>query len=87
MITRVELNQYRRMSDHHRRSPEAKAFRMRLEEALAALPPSWRKVVFLRYCLRLSWVSVALRSNYSRRQVFRIDKKACKMLAEPRGAP
>lgn len=82
MITRIELQQYRRMTDHHRRSPEARAFRRRLEEALAALPPTWRQVVFLHYCLRLGWVAVSMRMHYSRRQVIRINNKACKLLAE-----
>jgi len=82
MITRIELQQYRRMTDHHRRSPEARAFRRRLDAALEALPPTHRKLIVLRYCCRLSWVAVAMRMNYSRPQVFRIDKKACKLLAE-----
>lgn len=82
MITRVELQQYRRMTDHHRRSPEAKAFRRKLEEALAALPEEYRKLVVLRYCCRLGWEAVAMRMHYSRRQIFRIDEKICKLLAE-----
>ena len=82
MITRIELQEYRRTTDHHRRSPEAQAFRRRLEEALAALPPTERQVIFMHYCLRLGWVAVALRLNYSESQVKRIHKKACKLLAE-----
>ena len=82
MITRVELQQYRRMTDHHRRSPEAKAFRRKLEEALAELPEEYRRLVVLRYCCRLPWEAVAIRMHYSRPQIFRLDKKICKMLAE-----
>lgn len=82
MITRIELQQYRRLTDHHRRSPEARAFRRRLDAALDELPPVWARIIFLRYCCRLSWVAVGMRTNYSRAQVLRIDKKACKQLAE-----
>ena len=82
MITRLELQRYRRMTDHHRRSPEAKAFRRKLEAALAALPPDLQRLIVLRYCLRLSWRSVAMKMNYSEPQIFRLDKKACKALEE-----
>lgn len=82
MITRVELQQYRRLTDHHRRAPEARAFRRRLEEALAELPPIERRLVFLRYCCRLSWVSVGMRIHYSERQARRLDRKICKYLEE-----
>lgn len=81
MITRVELQQYRRLTDHHRRSPEAKAFRRKLEEALAALPPTHRRLVFLRYCCRLSWVAVGMKIHYSERQARRLDREICKLLA------
>lgn len=82
MITRIELKHYRRLTDHHRRAPEAKAFRRELEEALAALPPEQRRLVFLRYCCRLSWVAVGMRMHYSERQVRRLDRKVCKALEE-----
>ena len=80
MITRIELQHYRRLTDHHRRAPEARAFRRRLEEALVELPPIERRLVFLRYCCRLSWVSVGLRIHYSERQCRRLDKMICKKL-------
>ncbi len=80
MITRVELQQYRRTTDHHRRSPENKAFRRRLEEALKGMPSELRRLIVFRYCLRLSWVAVALRMHYSERQVYRLDRIACKEL-------
>lgn len=82
MITRIELQRYRRLTDHHRRSPEARAFRRRLEEAIAVLPPIERRLVFLRYCCRLSWVAVAMRIHYSERQTRRLDRKICKELEE-----
>lgn len=81
MITRVELQQYRRMTDHHRRSPEAKAFRRKLDNALAALPEEYRKLVVLRYCCRLSWVAVGMKIHYSERQARRLDREICKLLA------
>lgn len=80
MITRIELQHYRRLTDHHRRAPEARAFRCRLEDALAELPPIERRLVFLRYCCRLSWVSVGMRIHYSERQARRLDRKICKKL-------
>ena len=82
MITRVELQQYRRLTDHHRRAPEAKAFRRELEAALEHMPPEYRRLVFLRYCCRLSWVSVGMRMYYSERQCRRLDRKICKILEE-----
>lgn len=82
MITRIELQQYRRMTGHHRRAPEARAFRRRLDEALEDLPEEYRRMVVLRYCCRLSWEAVAMRMHYSRPQIFRIDKKVCKLLEE-----
>lgn len=82
MITRIELQQYRRMTDHHRRAPEAKAFRRRLESALERMPYEYRRLVFLRYCCRLSWVSVGMRMYYSERQCRRLDKIVCKILEE-----
>jgi hypothetical protein len=82
MITRLELLQYRRLTDHHRRAPEAKAFRRRLEAAMEQMAPVERRLVFLRYCCRLSWVSVGMRIHYSERQARRLDRKICKMLEE-----
>lgn len=82
MITRLELQQYRRLTDHHRRAPEARAFRRRLEAALLDLTPVERRLVFLRYCCRLSWVSVGMRIHYSERQARRLDRKICKYLEE-----
>ena len=82
MITRAELQQYRRLTDHHRRAPEARAFRRELEAALECMPPEYRRLVFLRYCCRLSWVSVAMRMYYSERQCRRLDRKICKILEE-----
>lgn len=82
MITRLELLQYRRLTDHHRRAPEARAFRRRLEAALSDLTPVERRLVFLRYCCRLSWLSVSMRIHYSERQARRLDRKICKKLEE-----
>ena len=82
MITRIELLQYRRTTDHHRRSPDNKAFRRRLEAAMAELAPIERRLVFLRYCCRLSWVAVGMRIHYSERQCRRLDRKICKQLEE-----
>lgn len=82
MITRVELQQYRRTNDRHRRSPENRSFRRRLEAALELMPPEYRRLVFLRYCCRLSWVSVGMRMYYSERQCRRLDRKICKLLEE-----
>lgn len=82
MITRLELLQYRRLTDHHRRAPEAKAFRRRLEAAMEQMTPVERRLVFLRYCCRLSWVSVGLRIHYSERQARRLDRKICRELEE-----
>lgn len=82
MISRIELLQYRRANDRHRRSPENKAFRRRLEEAMAELAPIERRLVFLRYCCRLSWVAVGMRIHYSERQCRRLDRKICKRLEE-----
>jgi len=82
MITRIELQQYRRLTDHHRRAPEARAFRRRLEDALRTLPPIERRLVFLRYCCRLSWVAVGMRIHYSERQCRRRDREICKKLEE-----
>lgn len=81
MITRLELQQYRRTDDRHRRSPESRAFRRRLDAAMEQLPPVERRLVFLRYCCRLSWVSVGMRIHYSERQCKRIDRKI-RMLLE-----
>lgn len=82
MITRLELLSYRRLTDHHRRAPEAKAFRRRLEAAMEQMTPVERRLVFLRYCCRLSWVSVGMRIHYSERQARRLDRKICKYLEE-----
>ena len=82
MISRLELQQYRRTDDRHRRSPENKAFRRRLDAAMEQLPPIERRLVFLRYCCRLSWVAVGLRIHYSERQCRRLDRKICKRLEE-----
>ena len=82
MITRPELQQYRRMTDHHRRAPEARAFRRKLEAALAGLPRELQQLIVLRYCLRLSWRAVAMKMSYSDRQIYRLDKKARKALEE-----
>jgi len=81
MITRIELQQYRRMTDHHRRSPEAKAFRRRLEAAMDEMPPEYRQIVLLRYCCRLSWRAVGMRMHYSESHVrCYLNKKVIKML-------
>ena len=80
MITRLELQQYRRMTDHHRRAPEARAFRRKLEAALAGLPRELQRLVVLRYCLRLSWRAVATKMNYSERQIYRMGKRALNAL-------
>jgi RNA polymerase sigma factor (sigma-70 family) len=82
MITRLELQQYRRANDRHRRSPENKAFRRRLDAAMAELQPVERHVVFLRYCCRLSWVAVGMRIHYSEAQTRRIDRKVRRKLEE-----
>ena len=82
MITRLELQQYRRTDDRHRRSPEHRAFRRRLDAAMAELQPIERRLVFLRYCCRLSWVSVGMRIHYSERQCRRLDRNICKQLEE-----
>ena len=82
MITRLQLQQYRRTTDHHRRSPENQRFRRELEAALAALSPIERRLIVLRYCRRLSWVAVSMRLHYCERQVRRLDKTACKKLEE-----
>lgn len=82
MITRAELERYRRMTDHHRRSPEAKAFRRKLEAAIKTLPRDLQRIVVFRYCLRLSWTTVAMKIPCGERTVFRLDKKACKALEE-----
>lgn len=82
MITRIELQQYRRTDDRHRRTPENKAFRRRLEAAMAELAPIERRLVFLRYCCRLSWVAVGMRIHYSERQARRLDRAICKKLEE-----
>ena len=82
MITRTELLQYRRTTDHHRRSPDNRAFRRRLEAAMEQMTPVERRLVFLRYCCRLSWVSVGMRIHYSERQARRLDRKICKYLEE-----
>lgn len=86
MITRTDLKRYRRMTDHHRRAPWAKAFQAELAAALNGLPPQLRRLVILRYIRRKSWVSVEMQMNYSRAQVFRLNRKACAMLAAPIGA-
>lgn len=78
MISRIELQQYRRLTDHHRRTPEARAFRRRLEAVMEKLPPIERRLLFLRYCCRLSWVAVGMRIHYSERQCRRLDRKICK---------
>lgn len=82
MITRAQLEAYRRLTDHHRRSPAAKAFRRELEAALAALPRDLKRLIVLRYCLRFSWRSVAMKMNYSEPHIFRLHKKSCKVLEE-----
>lgn len=82
MITRLELQHYRRLSDHHRRSPEARAFRRRLEAEMAKLPYIERRLLFLRYCCRLSWVAVSMRLHYSEAHIYRINKRLLKKLEE-----
>ena len=82
MITRVELQQYRRTTDHHRRSPENREFRRRLEAEMETLSPVERRLIFLRYCCRLGWVAVGMRIHYSERQCRRLDRKICKQLEE-----
>lgn len=79
-MTRIQLQQYRRLTDHHRRTPEAKAFRRELEAVMEQLPPIERRLLFLRYCCRLSWVAVGMRIHYSERQCRRLDKEICKKL-------
>lgn len=69
MITRIELQQYRRMTDHHRRSPEARAFRRRLEAAMADMPLEYRLLIVYRYFYRMSWVAVGMRMHYSESHV------------------
>lgn len=64
-MTRIQLQQYRRLTDHHRRTPEAKAFRRELEAVMEQLPPIERRLLFLRYCCRLSWVAVPGRVRQS----------------------
>lgn len=82
MISRTELQRYRRMTDHHRRSPEARAFRRKLEEHLTRIQPVLRRLIVLRYCLRYSWLAVCTEMHYSERQIFRLDEQACKELEE-----
>jgi len=82
MITSTELKQYRRLTDHHRRSPEARAFRRRLEEDLTKIQPVLRRVIVLRYCLRWSWIAVCTEMHYGEAQVYRLHKKALKALEE-----
>lgn len=84
MITRIELHQYRRMTDHHRRSPEARAFRRRLDAALAELPAEQQKLMVLRYCLRLSWIAVSMRMHCSEATCRRMDRRIRKMWEEAR---
>ena len=79
-MTRIQLQQYRRLTDHHRRTPEARAFRRELEAVMEQLPPIERRLLFLRYCCRLSWVAVGMRIHYSERQCRRLDKEICKKL-------
>ena len=82
MITRLELQQYRRTNDRHRRTPENREFRRRLDAVMEELPPIERRLLFLRYCCRLSWVAVGMRIHYSERQARRLDRKICKELEE-----
>lgn len=82
MITRLELQQYRRMTDHHRRSPDVRAFRRRLEEDLLRIQPALRRVIVLRYCLRYSWLAVCAEMHYGEAQVYRLHNKALKALEE-----
>lgn len=82
MISRLELQQYRRTDDRHRRSPENKVFRRRLDAAMEQLPPIERRLVFLRYCCRLSWVAVGMRIHYCREHCIRIDRRVRKKLEE-----
>lgn len=82
MISRIELQHYRRLTDHHRRSPEARAFRRRLEAAMAELPPNMRRAVLLHVCLRMSWIAVGMRMHYCDRQCKRFYRQACKILEE-----
>ena len=82
MISRIELKQYRRLTDHHRRTPEARAFRRRLEEDLTKIPPVRRRVIVLRYCLRWSWIAVCTEMHYGEAQVYRLHQKALKALEE-----
>ena len=86
MITRTDLKRYRRMTDHHRRAPWAKAFQAELAAALNGLPPQLRRLVILRYIRRKSWVSVGMCMSYSERHCMRLDKQARAMLAAITGA-
>lgn len=86
MITRTDLKRYRRMTDHHRRAPWAKAFQAELAAALNGLPPQLRRLVILRYIRRKSWVAVGMSMNYHESHCRRLDKQACAMLAAPLGA-
>ena len=82
MITRTALQRYRRMTDHHRRSPEARAFRRKLEEHLTRIQQVLRRLIVLRYCLRYSWLAVCTEMHYAEAQVYRLHNKALKALEE-----
>lgn len=61
---------------------ELRADQLRIEKAIEILEPTERMLIRYRYIEGLTWEVVAVRMNYSWRQMHRIHGKALKHLAE-----